>query len=135
MPDLHAWIVQNGEIKDFTFEEYAFTRELMKCTDKPCYESFDIKKQIKCAAYIKKQIDKRKMVEGDNWDKWLDAFYIAPVKGMCYYNALAYKKYNPNTKIVFGKFGWIRTNGKPYWEYGDSDNFEYSLDMNYMFRC
>jgi len=130
MPDLHAWIVDvNNKIIDWDFEEYNFTKDLFNLTNECCYEAFDNKKQIDCAIYIKKQTDKRRMIEGNNYDNWLDKFYIAPVEGMCYYNALAYKKHNPNCKIVFGKFGWKKQNGKPYWEYGDSDSIVSNGDL------
>jgi len=134
--DLHAWIVdENNKIIDWDFEEYQFTRDLLELTDECCYEEFDTKKQIDCAIYIKKQTDKKRMMVGNNYfDNWLDKFYIAPVSGMCYYNALAYKKHNPNCKIVFGKFGWKRKNGEVYWEYGESDGVAFHIDIEEMIK-
>ena len=135
MPDLHAWIIdENKNIIDWDFEEYKFTKDLLDLTDECCYEMYDTKKQIECASYIKKQVDKRKLIEGDNFDTWLDKFYACPVKGMCYYNSLAYKKHNPKCKIAFGKFGWKRKDGEPYWEYGDFDGVAFKVDLEEMIK-
>ena len=138
MPDLHSWIIldgvsiADGGLIDWDFPEYKFTKDLLDLTNTPAYDPFDIKKQIECAAYMKSQVDKRKMIQGDTFDKWLDEFYKKPVKGMCFYNCLAYKKHNPTCKMVFGKFGWLKKNGEPYYEYGDSDKVEYKQDINEM---
>ena len=131
MPDIHTWIVDvNNNIIDWDFKDYKYTKDLMNLTDETCYEPFDTKKQIEWASYIKLQVDKRKLIQGNTFDDWLDEFYYKPHYGLCYYNALAYKKHNPNCKIVFGKFGWRRKNGEPYWEFGDNDNTSYKKDMN-----
>lgn len=133
--NLHTWIVDaNDNIIDWDFEDYKITKDLMSLTNEKCYEPFDTKKQIECASYIKSNVDKKKLIKGNKFDDWLDEFYYIPQFGKCFYNALAYKKHNPNCKIVFGKFGWRRKNGEPYWEYGESDVNLYKVDMNKLYN-
>jgi hypothetical protein len=135
MPDFHAWIVEkNGNIIDPDFEEYKLTKELMDLTEERCYEAFNTEKQIECARWLKKTIDAKKVIHGLCYDNWLDQFYKKPEKGYCWYNALAYKKHNPECKIVFGKFGWKAKNGEPYWEYGEEDLEKAKMDVDKMFN-
>jgi hypothetical protein len=133
--DAHAWVVdKNGNIIDPDFEDYKLTKELMDLTEERCYEAFNTEKQIDCAKYIKGRTDALKKLHGDNYDNWLDKFYKEPVSGYCWYNALAYKKHNPECKIVFGKFGWKKQNGEPYWEWGDEDLKSKGQDIKNMYN-
>jgi len=122
MLNFHAWIVdENNNIIDWDFNSYETTKDLLNLTDEKCYEPFNSKKQIEYACYVKTQIDKKKIIEGFSYDAWLDEFYYKPKSLLCQYNALAYKKHNPKCKIVFGKFGWLKKNGEPFWEFGGSE--------------
>jgi hypothetical protein len=129
MPKFHAWCEQDGKIvydPQWKGGETRVVKETWELSDVPCYEPFDLMKQIECAkksaGYVKHQAETNiKKGLGDNALEVWHTLFPEGQEGYCWLNAICYKKFvNPKSKIIFGKAGWLRKrDAEPYYEFGE----------------
>jgi hypothetical protein len=124
-PQFHAWCEQDGRIvydPQWKGGDSDRVKKTWELSDVPCYEPFDLMKQIECgkqaAGYI---VSQHKTNKKKNSPEIWHLMFPEGLEGYCWLNAICYKKFvNPKAKIVFGKAGWIRKrDGEPHYEYGD----------------
>jgi hypothetical protein len=117
--DGHFWVNRNGLTYDAYFEEYNVCKKFMGGVKEIRLPADDTTQTIMLTIHlkiihqsyssIKDFIKDYKLVNGDK-----------PIYNMCIFNAIIEQE-ERGGDIIFGSYGWIRSDGSKFYNYGGDD--------------
>jgi hypothetical protein len=124
--DGHFWIVRDGKIIDWEFDNYKIIRMVHNCNEEKDYlPAPDMTQKIMIAMFNKVITN----TFNKPWDEALKKFYEISLKinrtkpecNRCYQNCLM-EIYENGGELVFGSLGFKKKNSNDYWyEYGGKE--------------
>jgi hypothetical protein len=122
--DGHFWVVRDGKIIDWDFEEYSKVRKMWKCGKEKTYlPAPEMTQKIMIGMY--KKAFSSHFSQTQSWEQILKEFYslsamvgmIKPEYSRCYQNALI-EIHKNGGELVFGSMGFKRIDGSIHYEFG-----------------
>ena len=126
LPDIdgHFWIVRNGKIIDWDFDEYSQIRKIWGCNKTKTYLPAPEITQKLMIGMFKKAFSSY-FSENQTWEQILEEFYIIsdmigmiePQYRRCFQNCLL-EIYKRGGELIFGSLGFKKSDGSFHYEYG-----------------